>query len=135
MAYETLEDRPASHTITGCRSCGSENLEIFLDLGVTPLDPGAGGRPGGAQRLRRGRDVKAFTLHQDFGDGVDAGCLRIQMLWQADFAGFGPEGGPHGLPLRPKIDTDCNVMRRLAIAIEQQIDPMPRAIFARRLSD
>ncbi|MEZ5815603.1 MAG: class I SAM-dependent methyltransferase [Hyphomicrobiaceae bacterium] len=26
-----------SETLSGCRSCGSERLEVFLDLGVTPL--------------------------------------------------------------------------------------------------
>ncbi len=37
MAYETSTSDASSHTITGCRSCGSASLEVFLDLGITPL--------------------------------------------------------------------------------------------------
>ncbi|MEM7766767.1 MAG: class I SAM-dependent methyltransferase [Pseudomonadota bacterium] len=37
MAYETSAQGSKSHTITACRSCGSTNLDVFLDLGITPL--------------------------------------------------------------------------------------------------
>jgi len=37
MAYETATADHQSNTITGCRSCGSTNLDVFLDLGITPL--------------------------------------------------------------------------------------------------
>ncbi|MEM0986806.1 MAG: class I SAM-dependent methyltransferase [Pseudomonadota bacterium] len=37
MAYETGPSGANSFTIAGCRSCGSENLDTFLDLGITSL--------------------------------------------------------------------------------------------------
>ena len=37
MAYDKTSDSARSDTISCCRSCGSTNLEVFLDLGITPL--------------------------------------------------------------------------------------------------
>ena len=37
MPHAPVLERPLSHAIAGCRSCGRERLEEFLDLGTTPL--------------------------------------------------------------------------------------------------
>ncbi len=37
MTDINLLDRPRSQTIRACRSCGSTAIEVFLDLGITPL--------------------------------------------------------------------------------------------------
>ncbi len=62
-------ERPVSHPISGCRSCGGERLDTFLDLGTTPL----------ADRLVPPRAFDLPELRAPLRVAICADCSLVQI--------------------------------------------------------
>jgi SAM-dependent methyltransferase len=66
--------RPLSETITDCRSCGGERLEVFLDLGTPPL----------ADRLVPAKDAGAPELRFPLKVAFCRDCSLVQITETVD---------------------------------------------------